>query len=201
MNALRALPQRHFLLQRSTILSFCAAKTRPLIHLPVDVCCLCISWCSTHVQIFTFYRTLKCLFLVIRIHVLPCEQKMFLLINFFLSMQRNLFFFLGWLSENTPFNLLRENFWLTQTLKRRMHTYTHRQLQAERKRSGRMWSFHSFPFFLRTWDHPSIRLFELMCAYVPIMTSSYDVPNRQRIYDTKENGKCLFWQYIYICSI
>lgn len=184
MNALRALPQQHFLLQRSTILSFCAAKTtQALIHSPHVDCAVRVLADASLMLIFSlFNKHFVSIVTVIRIHT---AWFMFSAVNKnvsgqFISFHAKKLVFsrlaISILLRNTPFNPLLENFqrcfWWTQTQK--THAYTHRHAHTHTDncwQREKEWSFPSFSLLI--WGHPSIGLFELMCAYIPIMMSSH----------------------------
>ena len=145
MNALCAPPQQHFLLQRSIILSLHADKTTPAFTL------VCQSTCSLRVLVdaavscwyFNLWQTAKCTLLSGSTQheiCVPLSAGRFLVINIFLSMQRNS---LDWLSANSsvqhPLSIpLWENFqrcfWqaCTQT-HTHTHTHTHRQAGREER--------------------------------------------------------------------
>lgn len=106
MNALRARPQQRFLLQRSTILSFCAAKTtQALIHLPIKMFCVLA---NAALAFWLFHKHLSALCphcssskrIQPARFIFPQRTTVFLLRNSFLAMQRN-WCSLDWLSANS----------------------------------------------------------------------------------------------------
>lgn len=209
MSALCALPQRHFLLQRSIILSFCGVKTsQALLYLPVNMCCWYISWCCTLMLIFPppfFFTNSEVHFVsiltVIRIYtewfMFSLWTERFLVINAFLSLQR-IWFSLDWLSANSSVQYPFQSPVGKLPKMLLTHTYTHIDHCRQRGKGVGGCDGKNFPQLsllfanMRSPDHQAQ---QLMCAYVPIMISSH----KNNTCGAEFLTQMMFWQYIYIC--